>query len=379
MLNIFNSFQKALQIPVRIAFSTSHKIAKHSYELKARSRRQQQELNQETVLKWKESVQELYESKSSVTCSSENELVRKIKQKTNEHNRNNVTRTAAYLAFYHDHPEVHWALLAHLVSRNGGWNMTDLKGSLLENIFTTKAKKDFFMFLECANAFIFHDAYPQLLLYEQSKEKQRNHFHLLPEFGVSIFMKPVWDSFLEHQDSQLLTIALIINEQHYIEQRIVSNEYYKENVFESSLFEMQELFHFTNVIFPYKLRKKRTKLIGLNVSHFAPVEKRIELGKRLYVMLFEIQFIFEDIMLFVDDTPHTGSRSDYWPQTFSAEKNNGSRLKEISLTSESSQPTIFSPPLEGTWEDVSHKFIDEDWYQTKEVFQFFSQVKPPRK
>ncbi|WJH32243.1 DUF2515 domain-containing protein [Paenibacillus sp. CC-CFT747] len=55
-------------------------------------------------------------------------LLRRIRRETAEGNRNNVTRTAAYWTFYRQHAELHWAFLAHMVSRNGGWNMTDLKG-----------------------------------------------------------------------------------------------------------------------------------------------------------------------------------------------------------------------------------------------------------
>lgn len=56
----------------------------------------------------------------------EQKLIQQIQEKTQVLNRNNVTRTMAYYDFYRDHPEIHWALLAHLVSRNAGWNMTDL-------------------------------------------------------------------------------------------------------------------------------------------------------------------------------------------------------------------------------------------------------------
>ncbi|WP_253263926.1 DUF2515 family protein [Geobacillus sp. BMUD] len=63
--------------------------------------------------------------------AEEKSIVAAIRRKTAEHNRNNVTRTAAYLTFFERHREIHWAFLAHLVSRNGGWNMTDLRGGLL--------------------------------------------------------------------------------------------------------------------------------------------------------------------------------------------------------------------------------------------------------
>lgn len=42
--------------------------------------------------------------------------------------------------------EIHWALLGHMVSRNGGWNMTDLKGDLYTRILSEKDQFIFFSF-----------------------------------------------------------------------------------------------------------------------------------------------------------------------------------------------------------------------------------------
>jgi len=295
---------------------------------------------------------------------TEKGIIDEIRKKTEVHNESNRTRTKAYLDFYTKHPEIHWSLLAHLVSRNGGWNMTDLKGELLEYIFNAKQQLDFFLFLERANAFIFHDAYPQLLLYEKSKEERRSYFHLLSFFGVSIFMQPVWESFFyQPQHSRLLTTALIINEQHYIESRLISNGYFKDRVYESKIFRLQEAFHFNYVIFPYKT-KSRTKLIGLNVSHFAPIEKRIELGKKLYGMLFLSLETRKKIEEFVRNVPHTGSRSDYWPSVFSVCR---------------SSSHLSSPKLEVAWPLYYHSYIDKDWYQNDQGFKYYASVHLPKK
>ncbi|MFB1082562.1 DUF2515 family protein [Jeotgalibacillus sp. JSM ZJ347] len=276
-------------------------------------------------------------------------------------NLNNVTRTKAYFQFYCKHPEVHWALLAHLVSRNGGWNMTDLKGSLLETFFNEGERTDFFDFLEKANAFIFHDAYPQLLLYEKSKEDKRSYMHLLSQFGVSAFMEPVWKSFLKQQNSELLTTGLIINEQHYIELRLISNAYYRTRVYESRLFKYQEFFHLNHVIFPYEI-EKRVKVIGLNVSHFAPLEQRIEFGKKLYGMLYASPYQLKSILRFAWNKPHTGSRSDYWPQVFSNDRGR----------------SVYSPALQSVWNNKQHLYIDEEWYKG-DVASYFQEVTLPEK
>ena len=76
--------------------------------------------------------------------SEESALVQQIQDQTKNLNKNNVTRTKAYLEFYNRHPEIHWAFLGHMVSRNGGWNMTDLKGGLLTRPAYTKRKSFIF-------------------------------------------------------------------------------------------------------------------------------------------------------------------------------------------------------------------------------------------
>ena len=108
------------------------------------------------------------------------QLLQSIRLKTKQLNVNNMTRTKAYLDFYTFHPEIHWAFLGHMVSRNGGWNMTDLNGEFLSRLMHEQSKQDFFSFLERGNWLIFQDAYPQFLLYEESKSQSRNLFYLLP-------------------------------------------------------------------------------------------------------------------------------------------------------------------------------------------------------
>ena len=74
-------------------------------------------------------------------------IINKIKIQTEQLNKNNVTRTRAYYQFYIQYPEIHWALLGHMVSRNGGcWNMTDLKGDLYTRILSEKDRFIFFLF-----------------------------------------------------------------------------------------------------------------------------------------------------------------------------------------------------------------------------------------
>lgn len=244
----------------------------------------------------------------------------RIVRRTKQENRNNVTRTQAYWEVYQKHPELHWALLAHMVSRNGGYNMTDLKGELLPRLMEAGERERFFGFLERANYLIFGDAYPQLLLYEASRERGRPFFHLLPYFGVSRFMAVIWERFWRTRDSELLTLALVVNEQNYIEKRVVRHERYRA-VVESFEFQAQTLLNLTQVVFPYVQgeREPRVQLAGVVVDSFTSLSERIDTGRRLYAILFGRQEVLRGVLAWAEQTPHTGSRADYWPHVFTAE------------------------------------------------------------
>ncbi|WP_456279103.1 DUF2515 family protein [Bacillus sp. AK128] len=277
-------------------------------------------------------------------------IIERIQKETKEWNLNNITRTKAYLDFYKRHKEIHWSFLAHMVSRNGGWNMTDLKGSLISPFIPDGQSNTFFEFLEKANALIFHDVYPQLLLYEHSKKVKKPLFHLLPHFSVSAFMTPIWDFFWTSQNSQLLTIALIINEQNYIQTRLIENSYYKKEVLNTILFKGQERLGFTDVLFPYK--RKNMELAGVTVHDFEDVDARIETGKKLYGILFHS--ILKPAFSFAELTPHSGSRADFWPDIFTTVSTN--------------EHLFYSPTLEQTWPNFTHTFKDfPDWFTSNKM------------
>ena len=44
--------------------------------------------------------------------------------------------------FFRKYPEIKWALLAGLVSRNAGWNMCDLEGEWLPHILTKRFRRE---------------------------------------------------------------------------------------------------------------------------------------------------------------------------------------------------------------------------------------------
>lgn len=279
--------------------------------------------------------------------AEETAIVAAIRRKTAEHNRNNVTRTAAYLAFFERHSEIHWAFLAHLVSRNGGWNMTDLRGGLLPFLLPKETAAPLFLFLERANALIFHDAYPQLLLYEESKRQGTPLFHLLPSLSVSRFMKAFWEHFWETGDAALLTVALIINEQQYIQLRVIEHPFFRTRVLSSWPFIAEQWLGFNDVLIPLG-RGRRGALVGTTVRDFADVHHRIHIGKTLYSLLLFNARLFRRAYRFARRVPHSGSRADFWPQSFTATYD-GRRL--------------YSPRLEDAWPDLTHSFSDQrDWF-----------------
>ncbi|WP_245671151.1 DUF2515 family protein [Pseudobacillus wudalianchiensis] len=106
------------------------------------------------------------------------DLLQKIRLETARLNVNKVVRTKAYLDFYRLYPEIRWAFLAHMISRNGGWNMTDLRSDLHSCFFNEEKRQ--VIFLERSNRLIFQDAYPQFLEFMESKRQNQTMFYLLP-------------------------------------------------------------------------------------------------------------------------------------------------------------------------------------------------------
>ncbi len=301
-----------------------------------------------------------------VLSGEEKEIVRRIQEKVKEENQDNISRTSAYLSFFCDHTEIHWAFLAHMVSRNGGYNMTDLQGFPMNDIIKDKERQSFFLFLEKANAYIFQDAYPQLLLYSESKKRKKSLFHLLPLFHVSSFMSVIWENFWKKRESDVLTISLIINEQNMIQNRII--DHIEDHLVEKWLFLLQDRLEFTSVLFPFG-KHTPLQLAGLSISHFEDPNQRIIIGKKLYSILFHKK-IFPTSFLFAKSVTHSASRSDYWNHIYTFDSNND-------------RNRIFSPALRSVWKPVHHSFKEkEDWFHTiacQKLYPLQTTIHPYRK
>lgn len=314
----------------------------------------------------------LVQKKAILQLSTEEKrLICEIRDKTAQWNLNNVTRTRAYLDYYKSHSEIHWSFLAHMVSRNGGWNMTDLRGEFLERLMSEKERDTFFIFLERANWLIFHDAFPQLLLYEQSINRQKNLFHLLPHLGVSSFMEAVWSYTWDLPDAALITAALIVNEQNYIEKRLIQTESFKE-ISLSLSFMIQDVLSLNHVIFP-----TYDGLVGMTVHHFENLNERIGIGKNLYRLLFEDKRIGNKVLKWAIDHPHTGSRKDFWPHIFNSVKEIKPgfhflpRLQNCQISPGAAR--FYSPRLEFAWKNQKHVDASSgDWYEDWRVLHLLN-------
>ncbi|MEW4284772.1 DUF2515 family protein [Priestia koreensis] len=296
----------------------------------------------------------------AILSKNETALIRKIRLQTDSLNLNNLTRTNAYLHFFIRHPEIHWSLLAHIVSRNGGYHMTDLKGDLIKHLLSTKKKEAFFHFLERANALIFYDAYPQLLLYEETKRQQKSLFHLLPAFHASSFMYMMWNEFLSTKNASLLTTSLIVNEQHYIEQRLMHLPFVKKHVLNTWQFTLQEWGRMTYVLLPFQ-KDQHIRIVGQAIDSFSDLTKRIEYGKHLYHSLFHPS-ILKGACQFIANYPHTASRSDYSEQFFSPHPHSRK---------------VQSPFLHHAWPNIRHSFYDlSDWFTSPDMLSLLEPYPP---
>ncbi|MBN3555413.1 DUF2515 family protein [Fictibacillus nanhaiensis] len=297
--------------------------------------------------------------------SHNKELVQRIRSETKRNNKNNITRTAAYLAFYNQHPEITWSFLAHMVSRNAGYFMSDLKGEYLPHILQETFVEKLYDMLEKGNSLIFEDAYPQLLLYEESKKTGISLFHLSHHFNVSPFIEGVWEVYFRREDrSFLLPVAQIINEQSHIEKALVQTKEYKQ-LLESITYRLQEWLKLSQILFPTWPLKRS---IGRNMNHFKNLDERIRLGQNLYSALFQPQFLTK-IHRFANTFSHTGSRCDYDHDSFTAYYSPPDKFPKEKLSFFKTKKTkkIYSPFLLDVWKHTFHgPHPFSDWFDDEE-------------
>jgi hypothetical protein len=247
-----------------------------------------------------------------------------ILKRTDGANIDNISRTVFYESFFKKHTEIKWSLLAGIVSRNAGWNMTDLQSKWFQMLLTKNYRELLFQTYERANWTIFADAYPQLLWYEETKRVGEPTYKLLELLGVSLFMQREWRHFLETKDEERLCTALIINEQHMIEETVMKHALYRDQIFSSFVYILEELAHMSYVLFP----TDKGEVYGFYVRHFKDVKARIWLGKQLQQLLFHPE-INRRIFAFTTKTPPTGSRHDYQKYMSWKTRNTSPALRDV--------------------------------------------------
>jgi Protein of unknown function (DUF2515) len=268
------------------------------------------EQEQKLLLHWNKMIK--LSEQITINYKKESELIERIKNKTDLMNQNNITRTTAYLAFFKNHPEIHWSFLAHMVSRNAGYFMTDLKGEFLPDLISDSVSEELYHMLEKGNSLIFQDAYPQLLLYEESKKRKQSLFYLSRYFKISPFMEGVWEEYFQGDRSPLLPVSQIINEQSHIEKHLIQTEQFQKLQSHIS-YRLQKWLQLSQILFPVSPVKNTEGKIMQSFDH---LNQRIQLGLSLYVLLFDKKNL-PSVYRFACKKEHTGSRSDYNPTVFS--------------------------------------------------------------
>ncbi|QPC46663.1 DUF2515 family protein [Mangrovibacillus cuniculi] len=251
-----------------------------------------------------------------VILENDLDIEQKVWEITQQYNVDNISRTEAYGQFYSLCKDIKWAFLASMVSRNAGWNITDLYNPAFSSWLTVDNRESLCKTYERANWLIFRDAFPQLLLYYYWTVTKRLKLHLLPLFYVSSFMVRQWELYINNSNSDLLTYSLITNEQNVIEDTVVQHPFYKKKVFGTVMYTLQEWNHFTFVLFP----TLTGQLYGANVKGFRSISNRIMFGKQLYSILFH-RDLYNYFWEFHLKVPPTGTRLDYlffcpWKETY---------------------------------------------------------------
>jgi hypothetical protein len=227
-------------------------------------------------------------------------------------NRDNVARTTSYLELYafsrERGVELPWILMAHLVSRNAGYLMTDLGVALREpdNVFTADATRELFCFLERANYLIFHDAWHHML------------HHLLGRTSAlgdetPRFMRDAWGRYesalargLDAALERSLVLDLVHNEQNLIESRVVHHARFDRAR------AMVVFFEGVGREAPIVLPKTDARI---TVGGFVELARRIDTGRRIFDTVLAPRSLRDEIFAWAMAHPHTGSRSAYTQKT----------------------------------------------------------------
>ncbi len=200
--------------------------------------------------------------------------------------------------------ELPWIFMAHLVSRNAGYLMTDLGAALDDpsNVFTRESTEELFALLERANFLIFHDAWFHVL------------HHLLGRTGelgdeTPRFIRERWRAYEEAAAAGVspelersLVMDLVTNEQNLIEHRVVHHPRFPRAR------AMIAFFEGVGREAPIVLPETDARI---TVGAFARIERRVEAVRRIFDEVLAERATRERLFRWAMEHPHTGSRVVY--------------------------------------------------------------------
>lgn len=231
-------------------------------------------------------------------------MIRTFAAELDARNRDNITRTASYLELYaytRTHPpELPWLLMAHVVSRNAGYSMSDLARRLAApNVDPVLAPpmRMLFALLERGNFLIFHDAWHHVCAFLAGDA------NALAPPRTPVFMCEAWQRFAAGaSDERALVLDLVHNEQHLIERRAVHHPDLLPGLRLLELIEASG--RERAMIFPCSTAE-------IKVGGFAQLDRRIATGARIFDEVIADRTRRDAIFAWCAAHPHTGSREIY--------------------------------------------------------------------
>ena len=217
-------------------------------------------------------------------------------------NQDNVSRTAAYLELY-SHlrdrgVDLPWVLMAHLVSRNAGYLMSDLARQRATLPAITGAIDRLFLLLERANWLIFHDAWWHLGHHLLGRTAELTGPRT-PRFMIEAWRRHEADP----TDERGLVLDLVHNEQHLIEHRAVHHPHLAEGARLLAMIEASGR--------EKPLQFPIPDAPAITVGGFADVARRIDTGRRIYDEVLADRGRRDALHAWARAHPHTGSRAVY--------------------------------------------------------------------
>lgn len=240
--------------------------------------------------------------------------IRQLLAELDLRNVDNVARTDSYLELYawtRAHPpDLPWVLMAHLVSRNAGYLMTDL-GRRIAATDDPEARgmmETLFVLLERANFLIFRDAWHHTCLHLLGRSDE-----LAPP-RTPAFMCEAWrryeSALAVNGPSPALERALVMdlvhNEQHLIHHRAVHHPDLMRGLELLRLIEASGMER--PMVFPWPEPGAAPEIRATN---FGAVEARIATGGRIFDTALGERGMREAMFGWAIFHPHTGSRSDH--------------------------------------------------------------------